>query len=175
MPPSKRKAHAAKTLPGARETRIKRRAAVDNGLDNGEDIAMSFAEEMETEEMHAGASSSSSAPTGGSSAPLRQGRLYNVGDMEVFGVCNDPVGLVGSIVIVPWEGSASRCMVDAYAGESPGGPAYVISWHSKRCREEYHLFSVGKMAERGAQCSRDVKAKLNSTRQARQPRRFGTI
>jgi hypothetical protein len=89
-------------------------------------------------------------------------RRFNVGDgRRVDGTNEDLVGLVGSVVVVSWEGKTSRCNVDAYAPNAPGGPAYVISWVSRP--KEHHLFLCAKMAELGAQCSRSVKSKLKGT------------
>ena len=89
--------------------------------------------------------------------------FYDVGgEHDVLGVSDDPVGLVGCMVAVPWRDGgkmeASRCIVDAYAPDAPGGGSYIISWC--RNREEHHLLTVAKMAERGAHCSSDVQAKL---------------
>jgi hypothetical protein len=113
---------------------------------------------VETDEMVVDDEGSSGG--GGSNDVLT--RQFNVGGgRRVHGTSEDLVGLVGSVVVVSWEGVASRCHVDAYAPDAPGGPAYVISWVSRP--NEHHLLLRTKMAELGAQCSRSVKSKLKGT------------
>ena len=97
--------------------------------------------------------------------PVGPDGLFDVGgNHHVRGVSDDPVGLVGCSVVVPWDGTC-HCVVDAYAPDAPGGPAYIISWCSKR--DEHHLLSCAKMAERGAQCSHAVKANAPRRRLSR--------
>ena len=52
----------------------------------------------------------------GSSSKAQPGRMFDVGNDEVLGVVNDPVGLVDCVVMVPWSRNKqqSRCVVDAY-------------------------------------------------------------
>ena len=106
------------------------------------------ADDVELESSSNGTRSSGAHPSG----------VFDIGDDEVLGVSDDPVGLVGCAFVVEWEGKARRCIVDAYAPDAPSGPAYIISWCGTR--EEHHLLSCATMANLGAQCSQGVKAKM---------------
>ena len=91
--------------------------------------------------------------------------MFDVGrDMDISASHDDPVGLVGCEIVVPWPDHAagtktSRCIVDAYAADAPGEQAYVISWVGKR--DEHHLFTINQMADLSARGhSADVQQKL---------------
>ena len=65
----------------------------------------------------------------GSSSKAQPGRMFDVGNDEVLGVVNDPVGLVDCVVMVPWsrneQQSRGRCVVDAYVSGLALGKGWV--------------------------------------------------
>ena len=95
----------------------------------------------------------------GSSYDVQLSQSFDVGgDEPVVGVQDDPVGLVGSEIVIRWNDENSRCHIDAYAPNAPDEPCYIISWVSKP--DEHHLCTCSQMAGAGIRCSSSVKTKL---------------
>ena len=125
-----------------------------------EQLSSSDGDEMELEALEGAASSSG----------FGQSMRFNVDGIDVVGVHDDLVGLVGCEVMLTFEGwsRSYRCFVDAFAPDAPGGSAYVISWKGNgrwdagRCL--YLQSTMADVAHRGIiQQSAGVKAKLEGT------------